>query len=126
MSPNKLTNDKASEIAIALPVIATALALALLITEPAHRAPVFEGEVSDGEAVAILQQRCATCHAAQPSDATIKAPPKGITLETLADLTRYASQIESQAVRNRAMPLGNKTGMTLEERARLGAWIARR
>ena len=76
--------------------------------------------------MAILQQRCATCHAAKPTDPTTKAPPKGIALETLADLTRYASQIETQTVKNRAMPLGNKTQMTIEERAKLGAWIARR
>ncbi len=117
--------DKASDIAVALPVIATMLALALLMTEP-PRAPAYQGEVSDGDAVAILQQRCASCHAGQPTDPTIKAPPKGISLETLADLTRYAAQIEIQSVKNRAMPLGNKTQMTPEERAKLGAWIARR
>jgi uncharacterized membrane protein len=27
-------------------------------------------------------------------------------------------------VRNKAMPLGNKTGMTIEERQKLGAWLA--
>ena len=33
--------------------------------------------------------------------------------------------IETQAVKNKAMPLGNKTGMLPEERAKLGAWISR-
>ena len=60
------------------------------------------------------------------SDRTIKEAPKGIALETVAELARYAAQIEIQAVKNKAMPLGNKTGMTGEERAKLGAWIARR
>ena len=40
------------------------------------------------------------------------------------DMKRYAAQIETQAVRNKAMPLGNKTGMILEERQKLGAWLA--
>jgi uncharacterized membrane protein len=117
--------DKAEEIAWTLPVIAGALALALLITEPA-KAPAYQGEVSDAEAVSIIQTRCATCHAAAPTDPTIKEAPKGIALETVAELARYAAQIEIQAVKNKAMPLGNKTRMTGEERAKLGAWIARR
>ena len=68
---------------------------------------------------------CAVCHSAKPTDPTIKAAPKGIELETLDELKRYASQIETQAVKNKAMPLGNRTDMTLEERAKLGAWIAK-
>ena len=32
---------------------------------------------------------------------------------------------KSQAVKIKAMPLGNKTGMTEQERAKLGAWIAK-
>ncbi|MGQ0485355.1 MAG: urate hydroxylase PuuD [Hyphomicrobiales bacterium] len=117
--------DKAEEIAWTLPVIGGALALALLITEPA-KAPAYQGEVSDADALSIVQTRCATCHAAKPSDRTIKDAPKGIALETIAELARYAAQIEIQAVKNKAMPLGNKTGMSEEERAKLGAWIARR
>jgi uncharacterized membrane protein len=117
--------DTQSEVAIALPLIGTALAFALILTQPAP-APAYQGEVSDADALAIVQARCATCHAAAPSDATVKSAPKGIALETLDALARYAAQIDTQAVKNRAMPLGNKTGMTMEERARLGAWIARR
>ena len=93
------------------------------MTEPAKRL-LFDGDVSDQQALAIVQTRCASCHAAKPSDATIKVAPKGVQLETLAALKRYAAQIDAQAVRNKAMPLGNRTGMTDEERAKLGKWIA--
>jgi uncharacterized membrane protein len=117
--------DKQEDIAWTLPLIGGALALALLITEPAM-APAYQGEVSDAEALSIVQTRCATCHAAKPADPTIKVAPKGIALETEDELVRYAARIEIQAVNNKAMPLGNKTGMTQEERAKLGAWIARR
>ena len=41
-----------------------------------------------------------------------------------ATARRWLAQIEAQAVRNKSMPLGNETGMTEEERARLGAWTA--
>ena len=116
--------DRQAEIAWTLPLIGLALAAALFMTQPEAR-PVFEGEVADAEALAIVQTRCATCHAAVPTDPTIKAPPKGIALDTLENLKRYAAQVETQSVKNKAMPLGNKTGMLPEERAKLGAWIAR-
>ena len=115
--------DRQAEISWTLPLIASALALALIMTEPAKRL-LFEGDVPDQEALAIVQTRCASCHAANPTDATIKVAPKGVQLETLASLKRYAAQIDVQAVRNKAMPLGNRTGMTDEERAKLGKWIA--
>ncbi len=113
-----------ANIAWTLPLIGTALAFALIITEPAL-VPAYEGDVTDVEALSIVQTRCATCHAAEPTDATIKVAPKGIELATIENLKRYAAQIETQAVRNKAMPLGNRTAMTMEERAKLGAWIAR-
>jgi uncharacterized membrane protein len=116
--------DRQEQVAWTLPLIASSLAFALLLTEPAKTA-VYQGEVADAEALTIVQTRCASCHAAQPTDKTIKAAPKGIALETLEELKRYAAQVETQAVKNRAMPLGNKTDMTAEERAKLGAWISR-
>ena len=116
--------DSHAEIAWTLPLIGTALAFALLLTQPS-KLVLFPGEVTDAEALSIVQTRCAACHAAHPTDATIKAAPKGVELETLAALKRYAAQIQVQAVQNRAMPLGNRTGMLDEERAKLGTWIAR-
>ncbi|MFO1123087.1 MAG: urate hydroxylase PuuD [Hyphomicrobiales bacterium] len=116
--------DSQTDIAWTLPVIGAALAAAMILTEPAPGI-AFQGEVSDAEALAIVQTRCAACHAAAPTDPTIKAPPKGIVLDTLENLKRYAAQVETQSIKNRAMPLGNKTGMLPEERAKLGAWIAK-
>ena len=75
--------------------------------------------------LAIVQTRCASCHAAMPTDASIRVAPKGVHLETLEELKRYAAQIETQAVKSKAMPLGNRTGMLDEERAKLGTWIAK-
>jgi uncharacterized membrane protein len=45
-------------------------------------------------------------------------------LETVGELRRYAPLIEAQAVKSEMMPLGNETGITPEERAKLGAWLA--
>ncbi|MFN4141464.1 urate hydroxylase PuuD [Aestuariivirga sp.] len=116
--------DSHAEIAWALPLIGGALALALLITEP-RALMLFNGEVTDQEALSIVQSRCATCHAATPTDAATKVAPKGVELETIGELRRYAAKVRVQAVENRAMPLGNRTKMTEEERAKLGTWIAK-
>lgn len=116
--------DDQAEIAWAIPVIGAALALAMVIAMP--RGPVlYEGEVSDQEVVTIAQNRCAVCHAVNPTDPATKAAPKGVLLENADDLRRHKAQIMVQAVAGRSMPLGNKTGMTAEERAKLGAWLAK-
>ena len=47
-----------------------------------------------------------------------------MAFDSLAELRRYAAQILEQAVRSNAMPLGNQTGMTDEERRELGAWLS--
>ena len=114
--------DAQSDIAWTLPLIGVALAMALLITQPA-KLVLFPGEVTDQQALGIVQTRCASCHAAQPTDATIKVAPKGVHLETLENLKRYSAQVMVQSVQNKAMPLANRTGMTDEERAKLGKWI---
>ena len=71
----------------------------------------------------IVERRCATCHSASPTDDTFTAAPAGITFDTPQEIRARASQIDEQAVRTRAMPLGNVTGMTEEERELLGRWI---
>jgi uncharacterized membrane protein len=116
--------DDQAEIAWTIPVIVSALVLAMIIAMP--RGPVlFQGEVSDAEAVEIAANRCASCHAANPKDPATKAPPKGVMLENADDLRRHKAQVMVQAVAGRSMPLGNKTGMKPEERAKLGAWLAK-
>ena len=67
----------------------------------------------------ILASRCAPCHSGA-------SPPLGVRLETRAEIEARAEDIELQAVQTRAMPPGNATGITDEERRLLGAWIASR
>lgn len=83
-----------------------------------------------GEAVSvedvhkITASRCTPCHAAKPTFDGIAEAPKGIMLETPEQLKRYAALINQQAVRTETMPPGNATGVTEEERQKIGAWIA--
>lgn len=105
-----------------LPIAAVGLVIAVVMTAPRD----FSGgeQVADATAVAISQTHCATCHAAAPSHESFDEAPKEIRLETVEDLRRYADLVMAQAVQSDAMPLGNETGMSDEERATLGAWLS--
>jgi uncharacterized membrane protein len=72
----------------------------------------------------IVQARCATCHSAKPTDSTFSSAPSGLVLDTPEQIKAAADRIKQRAVDTTSMPLGNKTNMTPEERATLGAWIS--
>ncbi len=73
----------------------------------------------------IVGDRCAVCHARNPAWPGLAAPPKGVTLETHAQIRAHAEEIAQQAVWTRAMPPpGAHAGMTDEERRTLALWIA--
>ena len=77
----------------------------------------------DRQAVAaILEARCAPCHATRPTFAGFEAAPKGVVLETPAQLALHAARVREQ-VAARAMPLGNLTHMTDAERTALLAAV---
>ncbi len=71
---------------------------------------------------AIVQQRCGVCHSANPTD-FVGAAPGGVEYDTLDLMKQHAPQMRVQAVISQAMPPGNLTEMTEEERTLLGAWI---
>jgi uncharacterized membrane protein len=70
----------------------------------------------------IVEQRCVPCHATHPTQAGFPAAPNGVVLESVDELMRHLPQVKQQVV-TRAMPLGNLTGMTPEERALLLHWV---
>jgi uncharacterized membrane protein len=94
---------------------------AMFVTAP--RTPAAGAQVADAQALAITHKHCVMCHAAKPTHESFQEAPKNVTLETVADLKKYAELVYVQAVQNKAMPLGNQTGMTDDERAALGRWI---
>lgn len=69
---------------------------------------------------AIVQRRCAVCHAAQPSFPGIASPPKGIVF-TSETLPLYARLIAT-VVQSERMPPGNATDMLPEERKAVTQW----
>jgi uncharacterized membrane protein len=78
---------------------------------------------SFADAENIVMGRCSMCHASQPAWAGIAVAPKGVMLDTPALIRRHAEEIELQAVLTHAMPPGNITDITPEERQVLAAWV---
>lgn len=72
----------------------------------------------------ILATHCAECHSEHPANAAFTSPPMGLELDSWEHAHAAASRIKAMAVDSEVMPLGNPTGMTREERQKLGAWIA--
>jgi uncharacterized membrane protein len=84
------------------------------------------GPPTDGEILALMKTHCVACHAAEPTHEAFAKAPAGVLLETIPQVAANAAKIMTQVVVNRAMPLGNETGMTDEERDRIAAWIESR
>lgn len=72
----------------------------------------------------IMLSRCSMCHAAEPVWLGIHRAPHEVLLDTPENIRKFAHLIETHAVRSSAMPPGNITGMTPEERATVGAWLS--
>jgi uncharacterized membrane protein len=105
----------------AAPVAAIALASAITVTAP--RPATSSVQVADSEVLAIVSHHCAVCHARRPKHPGFAEAPKDMRIETIGDVRQYARLIRVQAVQSNAMPLGNETRMTIEEREKLGAWL---
>ncbi|MBC7585802.1 urate hydroxylase PuuD [Tardiphaga sp. vice352] len=72
----------------------------------------------------IVTSRCSMCHAAEPVWSGIVTAPKAILLDDANHIRRYAALIGRNAVWSSAMPPGNITEMTTEERATIATWLA--
>jgi len=90
----------------------------LLIPRPQGPA----GSVSFSEVQGVIGIRCLSCHAEKPSFQGLPEAPKGVKLDTPGRVRAQALQIHRQTVLSRAMPPGNLTGMTEEERSLLDRW----
>ena len=80
--------------------------------------------VSDGQAMQIVQQRCASCHSSTPADDVFTVAPGGVMFDSLAEIRQWAPRIKARTIDTNDMPFMNKTAMTDQERASLGQWLA--
>ena len=76
------------------------------------------------DVAAIVSSRCSMCHAAEPAYPGFHEAPKAVLLDDPARIYARHRQIAVQAAYSSAMPPGNVSGMTDDERATIAAWIA--
>jgi uncharacterized membrane protein len=102
-----------------IPAVAVLVVVGLALwLKPDETAPA-QGSVSFAQVAPIFASRCAPCHSGASA-------PLGIRLETQAQIEARTEDIERQAVQTKAMPPGNATGITDQERALIASWIASR
>jgi uncharacterized membrane protein len=103
--------------------VLTGLLLAgLVIVLLAPRAQPGAARVEFEEVKQVLDRRCLACHAGKPAFPGLAEAPKGVRLDTRERIEAQRMQIHQQTVLSRAMPPGNLTSMTDEERALLERW----
>jgi uncharacterized membrane protein len=75
------------------------------------------------DVVGIVQGRCSMCHAAEPSWQGMLWPPKGVVLETPAQIAHEARRIYLQAGITHAMPPANLSYIEPSEREAIILWF---
>ena len=70
----------------------------------------------------VILGRCSMCHTAEPVYDGVLEAPKGVHLDTDAAIANHAEQIAMQAGFSAAMPPGNVSEITPEERALIVTW----
>jgi uncharacterized membrane protein len=108
----------------ALPAISAFVVAALMVWLAPRRPAAIAADAAPrlADIQPVIAARCVPCHALHPK--LMGAAPAGLMLETPAEILANAARIDMQAVQLKAMPLGNVTHITAEERARIGAWFA--
>lgn len=71
----------------------------------------------------IIVQRCAVCHSDAPTMPGVASAPNGVRMDTPEQIRTLAGPIKVRAADERAMPPGNVTGITENERATLKRWV---
>lgn len=109
------------------------LIIAWLSTAPMRHAPqeaalngpalVYASAEGFDDVVSIVQGRCSMCHAAEPGYDGVYWAPKGVVLETPAQIAHEAQRIYLQAGITHAMPPANLSFIEPQERAAIVNWF---
>jgi uncharacterized membrane protein len=98
-------------------VAAVAVVVLALWLQPDETSPSTSPPPTFAQVQAVMTARCVPCHSGASA-------PLGIRFETREEIEARADDIERQAVQTKAMPPGNATGITDQERELLGSWVA--
>jgi len=109
-------------------IVAAAGMVAIALLSAAGPAAVTTGALPQAATFAqveeIVSTRCSMCHAAEPVWENIVTAPKAVLLDSSEHIHRNAKLIGRFAAWSSAMPPGNVTEMTGDERAIVAAWLA--
>lgn len=90
---------------------------------PSTTAQAFMASPRFAEVTNAVVGRCSMCHSASPSWDGILEAPKNVHLDSEVAVANHAREIALQAGYSHAMPPGNVTEITPEERALIVAWF---
>jgi uncharacterized membrane protein len=109
-----------------LPISAGVLLAVAFVTAPASQPAggnAITRPVAFQEVQGIVQARCVQCHGANPTDDVFRSAPNGVKFDDPATIVALKDKIMQRVVITKTMPQNNKTHITDEERALIGAWV---
>ncbi|MBN0987783.1 urate hydroxylase PuuD [Amphritea pacifica] len=117
------TRHESQKFVWTLPAAALGMIALAFVTAP-KTAATSTTQVSFTQVKQIIDERCSVCHSTTPTFAGFTAAPLGVIMDNPQQIQMLAPRIQAQAITTQAMPLGNITQMTQQERDLLGTWIA--
>lgn len=110
-------------------LVASVVATVVLAVAIAPRSVEISAEqlkqvVTDSQVTQIIEQRCGTCHAENPTDDIFTIAPAGLVFSNIDTIKQWGPRIQARVIDAKDMPFMNKTEMTDEERNQLALWLA--
>ena len=111
-------------ILVASVVATVVLAVAIAPRSVEISAEQLKQQVTDSQVTQIIEQRCGTCHAENPTDDIFTIAPAGLVFSNIDTIKQWGPRIQARVIDAKDMPFMNKTEMTDEERTQLAIWLA--
>jgi uncharacterized membrane protein len=106
-----------------LPIVIAVVILLAIVVAIAPRFEARSASVATIDDVRpVIMNRCTNCHSAEPTHIAFATAPAGVILDTDEQIREEALRIHQQTVVLKAMPIGNLTQMTDEERQAVDDW----
>ena len=107
-----------------LPIVLAAILLLLVsfLIAPKSTLASAHADTNFADVRRVVQERCTTCHSANPTHPAFPAAPAGVEFDSDAQIVAEALRIHQQTVVTPVMPIGNVTDMNDEERALIDQW----
>ncbi|SIS70550.1 urate hydroxylase PuuD [Neptunomonas antarctica] len=118
------TRHKSQKYLWTLPAAALGMLALAFVTAPQQVVQGnLESQVSFQQVKQVINERCTVCHAENPTYAGFTTAPLGVIMETPEQIKALVPRIMVQSISTQAMPLGNITQMTQQERDLIALWI---